>query len=102
MELEPIQQLNKKKVDATEKPEEKIPEVELTQPEVKVEPEPIKTIPIEKISQLIMSFTTTATTAPTHSPRSFYEQLVWKDDGTDRILWIWGQKDGVWRHVHFT
>lgn len=84
------------------KEEEKIPEVELKEIPIEEIKEEKPIIPIEMVSQLIMFQTGTATVAPTHKPRNFYEQIVWKDDGTNKYLWIWSQYDSNWRYISFT
>jgi hypothetical protein len=88
--------------DSTQQPTQPIPGVDLLgseKPETGIERQ---TINIENIEHLIMFQSGTATTAPTHSPRKFYEQIVWKDDGTDKRLWIWSPYDATWRYVAFT
>ncbi len=100
MDLEPI--ITQTNTESTQIPKESIPEVVLKQPEIKTEEQPIRIVPIEKISQLLMFQSGNASTAPTHSPRNFYEQIVIKDSGSVRKLWILVQKDGVWRNATFT
>lgn len=94
--------VNNTSTDPTKNPQGLIPEIVLTQHEVKIGVEPIKSIPIEKISQLLMFQSGDASTSPTHSPRNFYEQIIIKDSGSVRKLWIWGQKDAVWRNITLT
>lgn len=87
---------------SNEMPKEAIPQVELpeiTKTEITKEN---KVFSIEKISQLIMYQSGTATVAPTHSPRNFYEQIVFKDDGSNKRLWIWSQYSKEWKYVAFT
>lgn len=89
-------------VPADEAPKGKIPELAITEPEEKEGEEEFPTVPIEKISRTLMFQEGNASVAPTHSPRMFYEQLVVKDSGSVRKLWVWSAKDGNWRFTTLT
>ena len=89
-------------VPANEAPKGKIPELDIAQPEEEEKEEEFPTVPIEKISRTLMFQEGNASTAPTHSPRMFYEQLVVKDSGSVRKLWVWSAKDANWRYTILT
>lgn len=97
-----LDEIKKEEKDAEKQPIIPIPEVVLSQPGVRIEEKQQRSIPIGSISQLLMFQSGNASTAPTHSPRNFYEQLVIKDSGSVRKMWIWSQQDGNWRYTTLT
>lgn len=88
--------------DYTRTPDYKIPEIVLNPEFVKEAETKEEILPIEKISQLLMSFSSSASIAPTHTPRNFYEQLVVKDSGSVMKLWVWTQKSKSWKSSTLT
>ena len=62
--------------------------------------EPRSEVRIENIAGLPIFNSGTATTAPTHSPRNFWESIVLKDDGVNRYLWIYCNNN--WRYLTLT
>jgi hypothetical protein len=82
--------------DATKAPEVEIPQIGLNTPTPIQITKKIESYPIKKTAEFAMSFNSSATVAPTHKPRNFYEQLVIKDSGSVVALWLWSQEDGSW------
>jgi len=90
-------------ISSSETPKELIPEVILSQSQAIIQKTQPKSVAIDSLVKLLMYQTGTATVSPTHKPRNLYEQMVWKDDGTNKRLWIWSPyNNGTWRYVAFS
>jgi len=88
-------------ISADKIPDTIIPEVVLNVPIITQDDNKREILPITNISQLIMHFNSSASVAPTYSPRNFYEQIIIKDSGTITGLWAWSPTNG-WKSTKLT